>query len=401
MRDRGTRVHHSRVAIVAAAALVAGLILTGCGVSSQPDPVRVGDGLAAGGGAGGKVELPPPSLASDPEGLVRLFFKASAGAGPDAVANVHDFLTARAQQEWQADETSQLTVVRLLSVSASASTGGRTSVAVDYQMVGTLTEQGNIDELADVPPARMSFEVLRPEENPSQLLIDKINLAPGALLLSDDALDEVYYQAHPIYFWDTTGERLVPDLRYLPLTIDPEQRPTRILQWLLEGPSPWLRSVQPLPRGTTSNAGVVVRPEKLVVNLSAQAGADGEVSLQRLVYQLRWSLRTATFPEVELQIEGQAREVGGTADVSQFVAAAGLGGARRFAIENGKVVERPASGASPSPVPILAAKENRGVLAAAISRNQDIAAFVRADVNGTMSLYVARGTATTRSARNG
>ncbi len=37
---------------------------------------------------------------------------------------------------------------------ASASTGGRTSVTVDYQMVGTLTEQGNIDELADVPRRR-------------------------------------------------------------------------------------------------------------------------------------------------------------------------------------------------------------------------------------------------------
>ncbi len=161
----------------------------------------------------------------------------------------------------------------------------------------------------------MTFEVLRPEENPSQLLIDKINFAPGGLLLSDDALDDVYYQAHPIYFWDTTGEWLVPDLRYLPLTIDPEQRPTRILQWLRR-PVAVAAVGAAATAGTTSKAAVVNRQEKLVVNLSAQAGADGDESLRKLVYQLRWSLRrTTAFPEIELQIEGQTREVGSTADV--------------------------------------------------------------------------------------
>jgi Sporulation and spore germination len=394
MRSRRVWWPQPRRATVVATAVIAGLVLAGCGVSSQAEPVRVGDGLAAGIGGGSKAPLPLPHLASDPATLVRLFFKASAGGGPEAVSTSGSFLTADAKQSWRPGDARHLTVVRLLSVTPELATGGRTPVTVEYQTVGVLGEQGNIDELSDAPPARMTFDVLRGEQNTSQLQIDHIVGGPGGgLWLSDDALDDTYYQAHPIYFWDTTGQWLVPDVRYLPLTIDPEQRPNLLLQWLVEGPAPWLRSVVGLPAGSTSKAGVVNREGKFVVNLSAEAEAGGDAALRKLVYQLRWSLpRTSTFPEIELQIEGQTRNVGSTADVERFDAAAELAvAAHRFAIVGGKVVQRPPSGASPAPIPILDdAQVNRSVVAAAVSRDLKLAAFVRSEPNGTLSLYVRR-----------
>jgi hypothetical protein len=290
-----------------------------------------------------------------------------------------------------------LTVVRLLSVSPGVA-GGTTPVTVTYQPIGILTEQGNISELDDAKPTTMKFDVLRLAENSSQLRIDRISGArPDGLLLSDETLDATYYRAHPIYFWDSTGRWLVPDVRYLPLTTELEQRRNQVLQWLIDGPADWLRPyVATLPEDTVSLEGVVDREGKLVVNLSAPAGTGGdEAALRKLVYQLRWSLSLRPsappeFPEIELQIEGQTREVASTSVVEDFDAAAGLGAAQRFAIDDGKVVLRPASSASPAPVPILDVDVNDGVIAAAVSRDLDLAAFVRPNPSGGMSLYVAR-----------
>ncbi len=399
MRDRWCR--QSGRAVVAAAMVVAAIGLAGCGVSSQEDPVRVGDGIAAGGGGGVRISPPSPTTASSPEELVRLFFKASAGGGKDAVTSMKLFLTAEFERAWQPGESPQLTVVRLISVSAGVPTPDRIPVNVEYETIGDLSERGKMDELARVTEGRMTFDVQRINQNTSQLRIDRIIGAPeNVLLLSDDALDGTYYQAQPIYFWDKTGEWLVPDLRYLPRTIDPEQRPSWVLDWLLDGPSSWLQtSVQPLPDQTESNAAVVSREDKLVVNLSAQAAGSGNdesqrrEALRKLVLQLRWSMPRTTvnvLPDIELQIEGQTRDIDSTADVQLFDAAAVIPEARRFAIASGSVVESPASGASQDPEPVLAVAANKNVVAAAISRDLDIAAFVRGNTD-RMSMWVARG----------
>ncbi len=119
MRDRVRGAPTSGCAVVAAAALVAGLVLAGCGVSSQPEPVRVGDGIAAGGGGGGKVQPPSPNTASNPESLVRLFFKASAGGGHGRRGRTCGSSSRpRRRSRGPRTKAQQLTVVRLLSVSA-------------------------------------------------------------------------------------------------------------------------------------------------------------------------------------------------------------------------------------------------------------------------------------------
>ena len=120
----------------------------------------------------------------------------------------------------------------------------------------------------------MTFWVVADDQgNPR---VDEIVGATPGLLLSDEALTR-YYRIQPIYFWDQGYGTLVPDLRYLPLTIKPDQRASRLVQWLVAGPSSSLAGgVQGLPTGTSPTDNVVTKDDgTLVVKLSAQAGAGG------------------------------------------------------------------------------------------------------------------------------
>ena len=82
--------------------------------------------------------------------------------------------------------------------------------------------------------------------------MDEITGAPDGLMLSDQALT-TYYRIQPIYFWDSTDSALVPDLRYLPLTITSDQRARRVVQYLAAGPSRWLAGACSFRLGTTSD----------------------------------------------------------------------------------------------------------------------------------------------------
>src|SRR6185436_16153642 len=107
-------------------------------------------------------------------------------------------------------------------------------VTVHWRQIGTLTASGTIDPGQPPPPKPVTFHVI--ETSPGQFRLD--GGVPPGLYLSDKALlDPRWYRTNPIYFWDKSGRVLVPDVRYLPLFIEPSQRPTTIVDHLLAGPS--------------------------------------------------------------------------------------------------------------------------------------------------------------------
>ena len=330
----------ARVPLATALVLVAGLGIAGCGVASEPAAVDVGDALDPGAARSGDsmTTLPTANAASQPDQLVRDFFAAAVGGGDEAARRARLFLTAEGQGQWQPESAKSLTILRLSSVTRGPQTGDRTPVTVTYQIVGELTNQGSVEVLANSGPRKMIFMVVPREEGPGPLRIEKITGAiPDGLFISDEALD-THYRVQPVYFWDITGRWLVPDLRYLPLTMQPDVRPNQVVQWLLNGPSQWLKpAVRSLPQGTEANGAPVSRPGGFVVNLSSQAEADGPQGLSHLASQLRWSLRSSTIPSVELQIEGQSRDLAPT-DISKVNPAASLPLPQPFAVSNGRVV---------------------------------------------------------------
>jgi hypothetical protein len=183
---------------------------------------------------------------------------------------------------------------------APAQDGNVVRVPVTLRPIGVLTETGSVTRLDDPQPSTYPFEVAQLPGGGFRL-----KNPPAGLLLSVEGLARLY-EAHPIYFWDHGDGKLVPDLRYLPRSVDQAKLPNTVVNWLLAGPSRWLQpAVQGVPVGVELADSVTITSDgqKVVVNLSARA-ASLQDRLAHLLIQIRWSLRPTTLP-VELQIAGQ------------------------------------------------------------------------------------------------
>jgi len=358
--------------------------VAGCGISPS-EPRRIGNGLVPGPGLGSDIQIPAPGPEPGaPTKTVENYFGAAVGGGDAAVQNVQSFLTQNWRSKWVPG--SQLTIVRNLRIDPEGALTDRTvTVTGRYQRVGVLTDQGVLDDVSEEPQFVPFTFTLVAGENASQWSIDS---GPQGMLLSDVALGR-YYRDRPIYFWDANRQRLVPDLRYLALTTAPSTRPNMIVDWLINGPSRWLgQSVRRLPAGTKLKSAITKNSaNELVVNLSAAAvGADPE-DLQRLADQLQWSLRTDSFPAIELQIEEQPKAVDGSAERYLKVAPA-VSRAERFGVTEGKLVPLPVG--SQGSMAVLASTANRNVVSAAVTRDPNRVAFVRRAGNGTLYLSIQR-----------
>jgi hypothetical protein len=364
----------------------------GCGVSAST-PEDHGDRLQAVPPFDDEVlPVPRPNDARSTEGLVELFLSAAVGGGEPAIGQVRAFLTANADAAFRypADpQQAQPTVVRVVGdPTAGVATGQRTPVTVTYQVIGLLNDQGRVDELSQPAGGTMVFWVVTDEENRSNLRIDQIDNAPPGLLLSDAALGEIY-RIQPIYFWDAQAELLVPDLRYLPLTLGEEQRANLLVQWLVAGPSPWLTGARRVPSGTSKESVVIRADETFVVNLALEAERSAD-TLNQLLYQLRWTLGVGqSFRKVELQIDGQAQQLDTGDRFREFNRSYTFSEPKpRYDIVNDKVEVVSASGAA---VPeVLASPDNAGVTFASVNRNATVAALVRSNADGRRYLQFVR-----------
>ncbi len=375
--------------------------LAGCGVSASNSPIDEGD-AAAGGTTVTDTEIPPlpsPNTAGTADRLVEDFLMAASGGGPAASEQVKPFLTDTAKAAWPRGqvnpESPSLTIIRTIhGPTVGAPVNGRTPVTVAYQEVGTLRDQGRIEELADLSTVgTMLFWVVREAPTSTNLRVDEISGEPPGLFLSDKALMK-YYRIQPIYFWDQAYTALVPDVRYVPLTITPDSRATTVVRWLVAGPSSWLGGApQRLPPYVTGDP-VQSDNGTLVVKLSPQAADPEPDGLRRLMLQLQWSLRTPNNPRppVALSIDGTMHEV---ATSEQEYLQSNLGTAfdqapQRYDITaaDPKVVPVPEG---PTATAVLGAPENANVVSAAIGGGGTVAAFVRTSGNSRRLQIVREG----------
>lgn len=382
----------------AALLLVATLGLSGCGVGPTDRPVDEGDPAAfAAVPDTGRKDPPTPDSARSENELVRDFLQSAAGGPATANERMKAYLTEDYRSRWRDPVPAQspsLTVVRIVGpLRTGVAVAGRTPVTVEYETIGTLTDYGRVDDLVPVTSQSMTFWVV-PSPDLSALRIDGIDDWPGSLILSDEGLRN-YYQMQPIYFWDLEYKLLVPDLRYVPLTESPDRRAGLVVDWLIAGPSPWLAgAVRFLPAGSgRENVVVNSTDNTMAIDLSAAtAGAGDRDALRRLVYQLQWSLASITgldtAPRIELRLDGKET----TVDVEledfrryNYSFTYDKLEPPRYDIANDGVVTR-VGGAAASPV--LAAPENRDVLAAAIDGDQ--AALVRGDSASRATLSIVR-----------
>jgi hypothetical protein len=364
------------------AAALALVLVGGCGVSQTSGPVDLGDAAVAEPFSGGVVKEPPsPDGAAQPADLVTRYLQAAVGENEKAVERVRRFFTPKAS--W--NPSTELTVVRIIDgPSPTLQAGGRHRVAVRMQKVGTL-RAGAIDPATDPSPFTATFIVVA-QGAPTQWRLEE---APDDLMISDTTL-ESHYQPSPVYFWNLERTHLVPDMRYVPLTMGVNERLNQVVDWQLNGPSAWLEPAVYFQPGAKLKERMAPSASAVVVNLSSGADSDDPHELQRLTDQLRWTLRPYVQLPLELKIEGQTLEVKGSGDeylasnaaaVPRDPALFSVAGAAR------KVVRKRGSG----PVRVLEAPDNASVSYAAISAYpHDVAAFV--GVNGRKLTIVRTGT---------
>jgi hypothetical protein len=371
-----------------ASAVAAALLLGGCGIPDDTPAVPVGPGPSTGTAVGDDAAPPVPKRedTDKPSELVLNYLRAAAGDQTGAVARVKQFLAPAVAGAFK--PTTDVRVVDIIG--DPLNNPGSDEVSFSARQVGTLGGNGNLDPSTDPTVSEYRFQV---GEVPgrSGLFVTK---APGMLLLNDSALTS-YYELRTIYFWNTEHTTLVPDVRYMPRSVPPEQRPTEVLTWLVQGPSSWLAdAVEPLPDGTQVIGNVpAVADDKLQINLSARAlPPNDRGALDRLRRQLMWSLRPNLSRILELKI---GHQVMGDWDQTDFLASnpsARLGDdPERFVVYNGQIRRLKRSAFATEPVPVLQPAANRAIRYAALSGSDThtYAAVVTNDGRRRQSLRVA------------
>jgi hypothetical protein len=345
-------------------ALATGLALGGCGIPDDTEVVSLGDGPATGLAAGDEVS-PNRNMRADTldkAQFIENYLEAAAGDFAGATDRVKQFLTPDMAAKFNAPP--DVKVVR--PVEDPLVEPGSPVVKLKVREVGTLRQKSYIEPSPDDREFEYEF-TLRDLDGQQGWFVAK---APQVLLLSEEALDE-FYARRTIYFWNSEHTGLVPDLRYMPLSVPSEQQPTVLLDWLVSGPSPWLAGVvDPLPEGTKPIGNVPAETNgTLQVNLTDQAApADDATALDRLQKQLRWSLRPNLTATLELRVEHQPEmRYADAGYLAQNPAYRQVDEPERFVVYGGQVRRLARSYRADQPVPAIAPAANRNVRMAALA----------------------------------
>jgi hypothetical protein len=286
---------HHRVVLVLAA-LVGFALTAGCAgipTSGSPQHVRkVADQTTAAGPRG-------PEPGQQPEQIVREFIYASAltqydTAGESYVA-ARQFLTPQAQKFWRADSGS--TVVRVLSDDFAA----QTDVDAPGQVTVTATQIGELAADRSFRPVGFApYKVtMHLVQSDGQW---RISDPPADVLITQSEFSTAF-QPRTIYFLDSSGRVVVPDLRYLAKANTQDLSANRLMDLLLAGPSDQIAGAARTQLG---------KGAQLASNVHIDSSGVAHVSLegitlataaarQALAAQVVWTLDQ----QVEIAVDGQ------------------------------------------------------------------------------------------------
>ena len=270
------------------------VLLTACStVPTSSAPVQITEAPTRPAGSVGIEPVEPPTDAT-PEEVVRSFVVAAASTvSGHPVARRH--LASEAAENWS-DEAG----ITLIGPDYATVTTDAGTVVVTGDLVGSVDTRGVFTGSAGEP---FTHEFTLTEVDGEWRIT---NPPDGLLMLVPDF--ERLYDERAAYFVDPTGQRVVPDPRYL---LSGEAQPTTLVQRLIEGPSSALAAgVGNALDGTTLTRAVTVSGSTVTVDL-AGLGDLPETRLPQLCAQLVWTLdQLDGASSVEIRANGEPLSAG-------------------------------------------------------------------------------------------
>lgn len=293
-----------RTAAWLAVAVAVVLTVAGCsGVpgSSEPQVVRT-----IGLGEAPPASAPAPPLDANPRSIVEGFLDAMR-TSPDQLDVARAYLDDEAAQTWSG---STVTVTRGLPPVGVANPADN-SVVVTYQQIGSLDDSGIYSPVlagdGANPDANATFFLTQNKAGQWRIGTP----VPAGLFIPETDFARLF-PSRPLYFLDSTGTRLVPDLRYSALA-EPSLE-SFLLAQLVAGPRPELKNAVAsfVPAPTGSQRVTVTPGSPTVVQVPGAAALDARTRT-RLAAQLSYTLRSNSFlSELQLRDGNQPVDIPGT-----------------------------------------------------------------------------------------
>ncbi|MBD8870272.1 LpqB family beta-propeller domain-containing protein [Nocardioides donggukensis] len=218
----------------------------------------------------------PPQPGETPAEIVRHFLDAMT-ANPITTSVAREFLASSSRESWNPEE-------RMITYADTSTPSGTSDVEVTLIDGNRLDSRGAWQGPLPDSSATVSFPMTVEDGE------WRIKEAPNALIVSDSWFDERYRQVS-LYFFDPSGEILVPEPVFVPRG---GQLSTALVRGLLRGPAEGMRGVSRsfFPKGLRLDLSVPVSPNGLAdVALQGDiSGVDPE-TLELMTVQIAWTLR--------------------------------------------------------------------------------------------------------------
>lgn len=294
----------SRSAQVAAAVAVTMALLLPAGCIRLPEDGPVVETQSTGDAndaPGIYIDPRPPQDGASASEVVKGFLDAMT-ATPIQTNVAKQFLAKETQASWNPE-------LETITYADSLTPQGSTRVSVRLIGANRLdargTWQGPLTSLEQILPFPMVLE-------DGQW---RIAQAPNALIVPESWFEQRFRQLS-LYFFDPTGQVLVPEPVFVPLG---EQLATTLVKGLLKGPGDDLNRVSTsfLPAGLSVGLSVPVSAGIADISLTGDAGQQTTQAIELMIAQLAWTLRQDPAIEaLRVSIGGQPIQLPG--GVSEF-----------------------------------------------------------------------------------
>jgi hypothetical protein len=242
-----------------------------------------------------------PDPGQQPEQIVREFIHASSMTEFDTAGEsfvvARQFLTSQAESAWGADASSTRIVVLADDFAAIPDPDDPAAVTITGRQIGVVQPDRSFRPIDSVP-YRATIHLDRSDDQwrianpPDNVLITKSDFSTAL-------------RPRTVYFLDSTGRVVVPDLRYIPNSPTASLSVNRLMDLLLRGPSEQLAGAARTQLGPGAELQSNVRIDSAGVAHVDLEGVDVSTPPARLALaaQIVWTL-DPDVPQIEISVNG-------------------------------------------------------------------------------------------------